>query len=151
MLVWKSRVNTTLLFFVVMPYVSHLNAVRTFVIFITDKPVGKYSIVVRIRAAGDEDHSADEKAVARHLTGKDRLAVEKMTYAIGPLKIFQQKIEIADEEMLFVRNFTGCENIEVIKHAVVDYRKTINLTKMFSENAELDSNCLKTSMSFLLK
>ncbi len=44
---------------------------RTFEIFINDEPVGTESIVVRIRAVGDENHSVDEKATTRNLTGKD--------------------------------------------------------------------------------
>jgi hypothetical protein len=100
---------------------------RMFEIFIRDEPIGRDSIVVRIRAVGDENHSADENAVARHLTGKNRHDVGKMADAIGPLKVFQQKVEIADEEMLIARNFTGCETTEVIKHAAVDYRKKYQL------------------------
>ncbi|CAF1276206.1 unnamed protein product, partial [Didymodactylos carnosus] len=68
---------------------------RTFEIFIRDEPIGRDSIVVRIRAVGDENHSADEKAVARHLTGKDRLEVGNAANTIGCLKVFQQKIENA--------------------------------------------------------
>jgi hypothetical protein len=99
---------------------------RTFEIFIVDEPITKDSISVRIRAVGEEDHSADE-AVARHLTGKDRLAVGKAADAVGALKVFQEKVEIADEEMLSARNFTGCETTEVIKHAAADYRKYFQL------------------------
>jgi hypothetical protein len=100
---------------------------RTFEIFIKDEPIRKDSIVVRVRAAGDENHSADEKAVARHLTGKDRFAVGKAADAVGALKVFQEKVEMANEEMLTARNFTGCETTEVIKHAAADYRKHFQL------------------------
>jgi hypothetical protein len=100
---------------------------RTFEIFIEDEPIRGDSIVVRIRAVGDENHSADEKAVARHLTGKDRFAVGKAADAVGALKVFQEKVEKADKEMLSARNFTGCETTEVIKHAVADYRKHFQL------------------------
>ena len=100
---------------------------RMFEIFIKDEPIRGESIVVRIRAVGDENHSADEKAEARHLTGKERLAVGKAANAVGALKIFQEKVEKADDEMLAARNFTGCETTEVIKHAAADYRKHFRL------------------------
>ncbi|CAF3275361.1 unnamed protein product [Rotaria sp. Silwood2] len=100
---------------------------RTFEVFIRDEPIYRDSIVVHIRAGGDEDHSADEKAIVRHLTGKARLEVGKAASAIGCLKVLQQKVENADEEMLSARNFTGCESMEVIKHAAADYRKKFQL------------------------
>ena len=100
---------------------------RTFEIFIKDEPIRGDSIVVRIRAVRDENHPPDEKAVARHLTGKNRLAVGKAADAVGTLKVFQEKVEMADEEMLSARNFTGCETTEVIKHAAADYRKHFQL------------------------
>ena len=84
---------------------------RVFEIFIREEPSGKESFVVRIQAVGDENHDEDGKAVVRHLTGKERLDVGKEAAAIGPLKVFQQKVEIADEEMLVARNFTGCESV----------------------------------------
>ncbi|CAF3829227.1 unnamed protein product, partial [Rotaria sp. Silwood1] len=59
---------------------------RTFEDFIRDEPTYRDSIVVHIRAVGDEDHSADEKAVPRHLNGKARLEVGKAANAIGCLK-----------------------------------------------------------------
>ncbi|CAF3915487.1 unnamed protein product [Rotaria sp. Silwood1] len=75
---------------------------RTFEDFIRDEPTYRDSIVVHIRAVGDEDHSADEKAVPRHLNGKARLEVGKAANAIGCLKVFQQKVEKANEEMVWV-------------------------------------------------
>ncbi|CAF3867387.1 unnamed protein product, partial [Didymodactylos carnosus] len=65
------------------------------------------SNVVRIRSVGDEQHDKDGEATARPLTGKLRLFIGKTANTIGPLKVFQQKVENADEEMLSVRNFTG--------------------------------------------
>ena len=100
---------------------------RVFEICIKEEPSGKESFIVRIRAVGDENHDEDGEAVARHLTGKERLDVGKEAAAIGPLKVFQQKVEIADEEMLVARNFTGCESVEVLKHAAADYRKQFRL------------------------
>ena len=100
---------------------------RVFEICIKEEPSGKESVVVRIRAVGDEKHDEDGEAVARHLTGKKRLDVGKEAAAIGSLKVFQQKVEIADEEMLVARNFTGCESVEVLKHAAADYRKHFRL------------------------
>ena len=100
---------------------------RVFEIWIKEEPSGKESFVVRIRAVGDENHDEDGEAVARHLTGKERLEVGKEAAAIGPLKVLQQKVEIADEEMLVARNFTGCESVEVLKHAAADYRKQFRL------------------------
>ncbi|CAF4142343.1 unnamed protein product, partial [Rotaria sordida] len=72
-----------------------------------DEPIGRDSIVARIRAIGDENHSADDKGTARNLTGQDRIDVGRLANEIGPLKVFQQKVENANEEMLSARNFTG--------------------------------------------
>ncbi|CAF4112966.1 unnamed protein product [Didymodactylos carnosus] len=100
---------------------------RTFEIFIKDEPIGTQSIVVRIRSVGDEQHDKDGEAAARPLTGKLRIFIGKTANTIGPLKVFQQKVENADAEMLSVRNFTGCETMEVLKHAAADYRKHFRL------------------------
>ena len=99
------------------------SCVRTFEILIRDEPIGTESVVFLIRAVGEENHDEADEAVSRKLTGKNRLIVGKAADTVGPLKVFQQKVEIADEEMLVARNFTGCETVEVIKHAVADYRK----------------------------
>ncbi|CAF3984336.1 unnamed protein product [Rotaria sordida] len=72
-----------------------------------DEPIGRDSIVARIRAIGDENHSAGDKGTARNLTGQDRMDVGRLANEIGPLKVFQQKVENANEEMLSARNFTG--------------------------------------------
>ena len=55
------------------------------------------------------------------------MEVGKAANEIGCLQVFQQKVENADEEMLIARNFTGCESMEVIKHAAADYRKHFQL------------------------
>ncbi|CAF3960225.1 unnamed protein product [Rotaria sp. Silwood1] len=101
---------------------------QIFEIFIRDEPIGRDSIVARIRAIGDENHSADDKGTARNLTGQDRMDVGRLANEIGPLKVFQQKVENANEEMLSARNFTGCETMEVIKQAAAeDYLKHFRL------------------------
>ncbi|CAF3916825.1 unnamed protein product, partial [Rotaria sordida] len=89
------------------------------------EPVSRESIVFRVRAMGDENHEGPP--VARQLTGEKRLEVGKAANAVGPLKVFHEKVESADEEMLKARNFTGCETAEVIKHASADYRKIYRL------------------------
>ncbi|CAF1459793.1 unnamed protein product [Adineta steineri] len=103
------------------------SCVRTFEIFIKDEPISKESVIARIRAVGDEDHSADDKAFARKLTGKNRMDVGRAANEIGCLKVFQQKVLNASEDMLRARNFTGCETQEVVKHAAADYRNVYQL------------------------
>ncbi|CAF2901918.1 unnamed protein product [Rotaria sp. Silwood2] len=98
---------------------------RVFDIFIKDEPVPRESIAFRVRVIGDENHEGPP--VARQLTGKKRLQVGKAANAIDPVKVFQRKVESADEEILKARNFTGCETAEVIKHASADYRKIYQL------------------------
>ena len=100
---------------------------RVFEVCIKDEPLGKESFVVRVRAIGDEDHDENGKAVARRLTGQERLDTGKEAASVGSLKVFQQKVANADEDMLTARNFTGCESIEVLKHAAADYRKQFRL------------------------
>ena len=102
---------------------------RTFEIFIRDQPTGTESIVVRIRAVEEEHHNKDEGPVGRNLTGMNRLIVGKAENAAGSLKVFQEKVENADEEMLCAHNFTGCEceSMEVLKQAAADYQKNFRL------------------------
>ena len=102
----------------------------TFKTFIRDEPTYRDSIVVHIWTVEDEDHSANEKAVARHLTEKARLEVGKKANTIGCLKIFQEKVEKANEEMLSAGDFTGSETAEIIKYAAADYQKNFQ----FDEN-----------------
>ncbi|CAF1136156.1 unnamed protein product, partial [Rotaria sordida] len=104
---------------------SNNSCERVFDIFVKDEPVSRESIVFRVRAMGDENHEGPP--VARQLTGEKRLEVGKAANAVGPLKVFHEKVESADEEMLKARNFTGCETAEVIKHASADYRKIYRL------------------------
>jgi hypothetical protein len=42
---------------------------------------------------------------------------------IGPLAVFRERIEAADESLLEAGNYTGCETIEILKKAAFDYRK----------------------------
>ena len=57
----------------------------------------------------------------------NKLIVGKAANAAGSLKVFQEKAENADEEMLCAHNFTGCESMEVLKQAAADYRKNFRL------------------------
>ncbi|CAF1509386.1 unnamed protein product, partial [Adineta ricciae] len=100
---------------------------RTFEILIRDEPPVTESVVFLIRAVGQEKHDETDEAASRKLTGKNRLIVGEAADIVGPLKVFHQKLEDADKEMLSARNFTGCETLEVIKHAVADYRKKYKL------------------------
>ena len=80
-----------------------------------------------IRAVGEKNHYKDEGPVGRNLTGMNRFIVGKTANAAGSLKVFQEKVENADEEMLCAHNFTGCESMEVLKQAAADYRKNFRL------------------------
>jgi hypothetical protein len=42
---------------------------------------------------------------------------------IGPLAVFRERVEAADESLLAAGNYTGCETIETYKKAAADYRK----------------------------
>ena len=46
---------------------------------------------------------------------------------IGPLAVFRERIEAADESLLAAGNYTGCETIETHKKAASDYRKKMQL------------------------
>ena len=74
--------------------------------------MGIESVVVRIRAVGDASHN-ESGSVERYLIRKDRYTIGKIVDSPGPLKVFQQKVENANKEMLCIGNFTGCESIEV--------------------------------------
>ncbi len=49
---------------------------------------------------------------------------------IGPLAVFRERVEAADEDLLAAGNFTGCETIEAVKKTGADYRKKMK----FDEN-----------------
>ena len=88
-----------------------------------EKPIGKESVIFRVRAIGEEQHDENDEAQSRKLSGKDRLSVGKRANEVGPLKTFQEKVEDSKEDMLKAGNFTGCESIDVLKQAAADYRK----------------------------
>ena len=85
---------------------------QTFEIFIEDPFIGTKSVVVRIRAVGDDSHNENGN-VERYLIRKDRYTIGKIVDSANPLKVFQQKVENANKEMLCIGNFIGCESIEV--------------------------------------
>lgn len=43
---------------------------------------------------------------------------------IGPLAVFRERVEAADDKLIEAGNLTGCETIETLKKAAVDYRVT---------------------------
>jgi len=49
---------------------------------------------------------------------------------IGPLAVFRERVEAADEDSLAAGNFTGCDTIEAVKNTGADYRKKMK----FDEN-----------------
>jgi hypothetical protein len=51
----------------------------------------------------------------------------KRANEIGPLAVFRERIEEADESLLAAGNYTGCETIETHKKAAADYRKKMKL------------------------
>jgi len=46
---------------------------------------------------------------------------------IGPLAVFREHIEAADESLLEAGNYTGCRTIETFKKSAVDYRKIMHV------------------------
>jgi hypothetical protein len=55
---------------------------------------------------------------------------------MGPLTVFRERLLSADENFLAARNYTDCETIETSKEAAFDYRKQVQITKIFSRNVE---------------
>ena len=58
----------------------------------------------------------------------------KRANEIGPVKVFREHIEHADENLLAAGNYTGCETIETLKKAAADYRKKMHIDEnIFTE------------------
>jgi hypothetical protein len=58
----------------------------------------------------------------------------KRANEVGPVKVFRENIEHADENLLAAGNYTGCQTIETIKKASADYRKTMQIDEdIFTE------------------
>jgi hypothetical protein len=61
------------------------------------------------------------------LKSSDVLFEGERANQIGPKSLFQERIKVANERLLQAGNFTGCETIETLKKAAVDYRKRMAL------------------------
>lgn len=51
----------------------------------------------------------------------------KRANEIGPLGVFRQQVNDADEKLLSEGNFTDCPSIETLKKAAYDYRKLMHI------------------------
>ncbi|UJR34703.1 hypothetical protein I4U23_027480 [Adineta vaga] len=80
------------------------------------------SPLFRLRIFGEENHDPAVVIMSRQLKGKERLRVGKRANEIGPLAVFHERLEAADEKLLEAGNFTECETIEIHKKAALDYR-----------------------------
>ncbi|CAF4443150.1 unnamed protein product [Rotaria sp. Silwood2] len=77
----------------------------------------------RAQISGAERHDAEIATMKRQLCGEERYRVGKRANEIGPLAVFREQVEAADENLLAAGNYTECNTIEVIKKATADYRK----------------------------
>ena len=58
----------------------------------------------------------------------------KRANEVGPVQVFRENIEHADENLLAAGNFTGCATIESIKKAAADFRKKMHIDEdIFTE------------------
>ena len=58
----------------------------------------------------------------------------KRANEIGPLAVFRERVEAADEGLLAAGNHTGCETIQAIKKTGADYRKKMQIDEnIFTE------------------
>ncbi|CAF4476468.1 unnamed protein product, partial [Rotaria magnacalcarata] len=54
---------------------------------------------------------------------QERDLIGKRANEVGPLAIFRERIEIADENLLAAGNFSRCPTVEAVKKCGADYRK----------------------------
>jgi len=61
----------------------------------------------------------------------------KRANEIGPLGVFRERVEAADESLLEAGNHTGCETIETHKKAAADYRKKMHIDENIFEECRM--------------
>ncbi|CAF3963280.1 unnamed protein product [Rotaria sordida] len=95
---------------------------RSYLIKLTDQADFNTSPILHVQISGTERHDAKIETMSRQLCGEERYRVGERANEIGPLAVFRERVEAADENLLAEGNYTGCETIEVLKKTVADYR-----------------------------
>ncbi|CAF2027263.1 unnamed protein product [Rotaria magnacalcarata] len=99
---------------------------RRYQISLQEPPDENSSALFLVKAYGEENHDVNKEIAARQLDGVQRLLVGKRANEIGPLAVFQERLNNANEKLLAVGNYTECETIETLKKAASDYRKKMH-------------------------
>ncbi|CAF1061264.1 unnamed protein product [Rotaria sordida] len=94
---------------------------RSYLIKLTDQADFNTSPILHVQISGTERHDAKIETMSRQLCGEERYRVGERANEIGPLAVFRERVEAADENLLAEGNYTGCETIEVLKKTVADY------------------------------
>ncbi|CAM4750759.1 unnamed protein product [Rotaria magnacalcarata] len=99
---------------------------RRYQISLQEPPDENSSALFLVKAYGEENHDVNKEIAARQLDGVQRLLVGKRANEIGPLAVFRERLNNANEKLLAVGNYTECETIETLKKAASDYRKKMH-------------------------
>ncbi|CAF3816881.1 unnamed protein product [Rotaria sordida] len=105
---------------------------RSYLIKLTDQADFNTSPILHVQISGTERHDAKIETMSRQLCGEERYRVGERANEIGPLAVFRERVEAADENLLAEGNYTGCETIEVLKKTVADYHSTGGVLKHMS-------------------
>ncbi|CAF2096636.1 unnamed protein product [Rotaria magnacalcarata] len=98
------------------------------------QPDDNSSKLFLIRVYGEENHNPAIAIGARNLSGERRHSIGQRANEIGPLRVFRELINEADENLLSAGNYTQCPTIETIKKAAADYRQKMHIDEsIFTE------------------
>ncbi|CAF3159980.1 unnamed protein product [Rotaria socialis] len=106
---------------------TRVKCTRKYQIILRHQPDENSSVLFLVRVFGEENHNPAIETASRNLTGKHRFDVGKRANEIGPLRVFRELINEADENLLAAGNYTQCPTIEVLKKAASDYREKMHI------------------------
>ena len=126
---------------------------RSFIIILNNQPAENASALFLVRIIGEDNHDAQAEKHVRQLRGEERMIVGKQlnmyflvlcpnelliegkrVNEIGPLAVFRERVDAADEKLIATGNHTGCETIQVLKKAGADYRTKMQIDEdIFTE------------------
>ncbi|CAF1504788.1 unnamed protein product [Adineta ricciae] len=116
---------------------------RSYRITLENKPDVYTAALFLMKISGVEKHTSETEIMTQQLRGAERLRVGERANDIGPLAVFRERVEAADEKLLAVGNFGRVETIETIKKASADFRKKMK----YDENAYAE--CRIIAISYL--
>ncbi|CAF1135500.1 unnamed protein product [Adineta ricciae] len=116
---------------------------RKYIIVCPKFPDENSSILFLVQIYGKEDHTNGPGSA--QLKGKERLEIGERANNIGPLAVYREQVESADERLLAAGNFTGCFTYETIKKSASDYRKIMHIVESIYEECRITQYSFETT------